>query len=233
MPPIIDISEAERNKILALHESHFCDLKSTTIQPAKLSRTIAALSNAEGGEVYIGVSENKIAQTREWSGFPAPEAANGHLQCFEPLFPLGEGYGCTFLRSATDSGLVLKLDVGKGRDVKVASDGRVYLRRGAQNLPVTTPEDLMRLRRNKGLVSFETEPVAADIPIISNSAVTLEFMLEVIPTGEPEAWFRKQLIIQADKPTVAGIVLFAEEPQAVLPRSYCTTLRKTIMKQAI
>jgi len=110
------------------------------------------------------------------------------------------------------------VDVGKSRDVKAASDGNVFIRRGAQNLPVDTPEALTRLRRNKGLVSFETEPVTADIALVANSTVVLAFMLDVVPTAEPEQWLRKQQIIQADKPTVAGIVLFAEEPQAVLPK---------------
>jgi ATP-dependent DNA helicase RecG len=100
----------------------------------------------------------------------------------------------------------------------VASDGVVYVRRGAQNLPLEGEEALLRLRRNKGLVSFETETVSADPAVISNSAVTLEFMLEVVPIAEPESWLRKQQMVQADRPTVAGIVLFAEEPQAVLPK---------------
>jgi ATP-dependent DNA helicase RecG len=215
---IIDISEAERDKILALRESHFCDFKSILIKPAKLTRTIAALSNAEGGEVYIGVEEDKDTRANIWHGFNVPEDANGHLQAFEPLFPLGEGYSFVFLRSAADPGLILKVDVGKSRDVKAASDGNVFIRRGAQNLPVDTPEALTRLRRNKGLVSFETEPVTADIALVANSTVVLAFMLDVVPTAEPEQWLRKQQIIQADKPTVAGIVLFAEEPQAVLPK---------------
>jgi ATP-dependent DNA helicase RecG len=88
--PIIDISPAARDKILALPESHFCDLKAMAIQPAKLTRTISALANAEGGEVYIGVGEDKATHEATWNGFNAPEDANGHLQCFEPLFPLGE-----------------------------------------------------------------------------------------------------------------------------------------------
>jgi len=94
----------------------------------------------------------------------------------------------------------------------------VYIRRGAQNLPVDTDESLTRLRRNKGLISFETEPVNADKTLVTNSTIVLEFMLEIIPTAEPEPWLRKQMLIRADYPTVAGIVLFAEEPQAALPK---------------
>src|SRR5258708_3154483 len=169
--PIIDLSQAERDKVLALRESHFCDLKALAIQPAKLTRTISALSNAEGGDVYIGVEENKTTRQNAWNGFNVPEDANGHLQALEALFPLGDGYGYTFLRSACDRGLLLKIDVGKSRDVKSASHGKVYVRRGAQNLPVDTNEALTRLRRNKGLVSFETEPVNADARIITNSLI--------------------------------------------------------------
>jgi ATP-dependent DNA helicase RecG len=155
---VIDVSEAERDKILALHESHFCDVKSTLIKPAKLTRTIAALSNAEGGEVYVGVEEDKPNRVTTWSGFRVPEDANGHLQAFEALFPLGEGYGYGFLRSQGARGLVLKIDVGKSRDVKTASDNNVYIRRGAQNLPVDSQESLTRLRRNKGLIFLKRSP---------------------------------------------------------------------------
>jgi ATP-dependent DNA helicase RecG len=202
----VAIGSEERSKILALQEGHFGDLKAIEIGPAKLTRTVAALSNAEGGEVYVGIAEES-ARTRHWRGFPTPEDANAHLQVFEPLFPLGEGYSYTFLESPGDSGVVLKVDVGKSRDVKVASDGKVYIRRGAQNLPVEDEPGLLRLRRNKGLVSFETETVSADPALLANSTVTLGFMLEVVPIAEPDAWLRKQQIIQMDKPTVAGIVL--------------------------
>src|SRR5260370_9723387 len=190
--PIIDLSQAERDKILALRESHFCDLKGLAIQPAKLTRTIAALSNAEGGELYVGVDEDKNTRQNTWNGFGVPEDANGHLQALEALFPLGDGYGYAFLRSPNNGALILKIDVGKTRDVKSASDGRALLRRGAQNLPVNTPDALTSLRRTKGLVSFQTEPMNTHIKLITNSLFTLECMLDVMPQAEPEPWFRSQ-----------------------------------------
>jgi hypothetical protein len=90
--PIVEISETECGKILALRESHFCDLKAIAIKPAKLTRAIAALSNAEGGEPYIGIEENKDTRANTWAGFNVPEDANRHLQAFESLFPPGDGY---------------------------------------------------------------------------------------------------------------------------------------------
>ncbi|MGN6187142.1 MAG: ATP-binding protein [Thermoanaerobaculia bacterium] len=214
----VAIGYDEYQKILQLQEGHFGDLKAIDITPGKLTRTIAALSNAEGGEVYVGIDEDRVRRTRIWRGFRDVEGANAHLQVFEPLFPLGDGYSYTFLESLGEPGLVLKIDVSKSRDVKVASDTKVYVRRGAQNLPVEDEEGLLRLRRNKGLISFETETVGANPTFLTNSAVTLEFMLQVVPIAEPETWLRKQQMIQSEKPTVAGIVLFAEEPQALLPK---------------
>jgi ATP-dependent DNA helicase RecG len=43
-------------------------------------------------------------------------------------------------------------------------------------------------------------------------------MLEVVPTAEPAAWLKKQTLLIDDKPVVAAVVLFADEPQAVLPK---------------
>lgn len=168
--------------------------------------------------MYVGVDEDKKNKTRIWRGFANPEEANGFIQCFEELFPLGEDYSYQFLQSTHQNGLILKAEIKKSRDLKPAVDGKVYLRRGAQNLPIVDDEGLTRLRRNKGLVSFETEPVAADPELITNSEHIIRFMLEIVPTAEPEPWLKKQQVIISGKPTVAGLVLFAEEPQAVLAK---------------
>lgn len=145
------MNEAERDKILALSEGRFCDLKATALKPAKLTRSISALSNAEGGALYIGIEEDKNTGTNTWNGFNVPEDANGHLQGFETLFPLGDGCPYAFLRSAGDPGLVLKIDIAKSRDVKSASDGTVLVRRGAQNLPVDPGEGLIRQSSKRSL----------------------------------------------------------------------------------
>ncbi len=63
---IVAISAEEASKLISLPENHFCDLKAVAIAPAKLTKTISALSNAEGGEVYVGVAEDRAANTREW-----------------------------------------------------------------------------------------------------------------------------------------------------------------------
>ncbi len=81
-----------------------------------------------------------------------------------------------------------------------------------------TADQLARLRLDKGITSFETEAVNVDKALVSNSTVTLQFLLSVVPTAEPEPWLRKQLLLNGDKPTVAAVLLFAEDPQAILPK---------------
>jgi ATP-dependent DNA helicase RecG len=216
-----EIFGSQRDIVLALPEGHFHDLKSKDIAPTKLTRTIAAFANASGGEIYVGIDElagPAGAKIRKWRGFADPEEANGHLQAFEQVFPLGSYYTATFLSCQSEIGLVLQLQIFKSKDICKALDGNVYTRRGAQNLPLTTEEQLARLRLDKGITSFETETVNVDKSLVSNSTVTLQFLLSVVPTAEPEPWLRKQLLLHGDKPTVAAVLLFAEDPQAILPK---------------
>lgn len=212
------ITADEVNKVLSLEEGHFCDLKSLRIAPAKLTVSLAAFANAEGGELYVGVEEDKKAGQRTWLGFDSPEAANGHIQALERFFPLGNEFAYEFLASAACDGLLLKISVLKTLQIRKASDGKVYIRRGAQNLPIDSEERLRILERDKGITSFESETVACDSIIITNSTTTIGFMLEVVPSSEPEPWLRKQALLAGDKPTVGGVVLFADLPQAVLPK---------------
>ena len=215
---VVEITDEEVSKVLSLEEGHFQDLKAIEIKPAKLTRTISAFSNAEGGELFVGVDEDKKNKTRNWRGFDDVEAANGHIQIFDELFPLGDGYVYTFLRNKSNPGYILQIDVEKNRSIRFASDEKVYIRKGAQNIPVNTEEQLSRLKRNKGLSSFESETVAADPKLISDSLTVTHFMIEVVPSSEAEPWLKKQQLIRDDKPTVAGLLLFADEPQAVLPK---------------
>jgi ATP-dependent DNA helicase RecG len=138
----------------------------------------------------------------KWEGFAKPEDANGHLQVFENLFPLGEDYLYNFLSHPSRTGLVLQVAVWKTKAVVRASDGIPYIRRGAQSLPVDTAAKLAILERNKGITSFENEPVAVDLAKVCNSTTAIQFILDVVPTSEPEPWLRKQELVKEDKPTV-------------------------------
>ena len=115
-------------------------------------------------------------------------------------------------------GYLLHLTIPKSKDILKATDGFPYVRRNAQNFRVDTDEGLQRLRLDKGVITFEDETVGVPTKIITNSKSIIEFTLNVVPSAEPEEWLESQFLIAAGKPTVAGILLFADEPQAALPK---------------
>lgn len=208
------ISGSESSILLNLNEGHFADIKSIDIKPSKLTKSISAFANAEGGELYVGIEDNP----REWIGFENDEAANGHIQCFEELFPHGTGFDYSFLECDSETGLVLKIEIDKNRNIIKANDGKYYIRRGAQSLPISNEQGLEQLKRCKGLTSFENETVNVELDVIENSEHIIEFMLKVVPESEPITWLKKQRVIIDSKPTVSGLLLFAEEPQAILQK---------------
>ena len=213
------ISDAQFAELLARGESHFLDFKAKEVSPAKLTKSLSAFANADGGELFIGVL-NSGSPTKRWSGFPNPEAANGHIQAFEQFFPLGSYFKYQFLRSTRYLGLLLHCEIIKTPDIRPASDGFFYLRRGAQNLPQASDEQISRLRFNKGITSYEDHIVKVDVSEVTNSKPIIEFMLANIPTAEPLPWLKKQqLIVDDNRPTVAAVLLYADEPQAMLPKA--------------
>lgn len=216
----VAISERERDIILSLEEDHFHDLKAKEIKPSKLSESISAFANAAGGEIFLGIREEKKGATkvRVWNGFLDIEEANSILQMLNQIAPLADFISTTFLECDGDPGLILKIEILRNASITKATDGIPYIRKGAQKLPIDTDEALERLRLDKGISSYEDYKVKAGISEIENSTITIEFLLGVVPTAEPEPWLRKQMLIIDDSPTVAGVLLFSEEPQALLPK---------------
>lgn len=215
-----EITRQEATAILSQKEGSFLEFKSRDISPADLTKTMSAFANAGGGEIYIGIDERRLDGEKllEWRGFADEEAANGHLQAFESTYPLGQEYRYEFLTCPGFSGLVLQTTVRKSREIRTATNGKVYVRRGAQNLPVETDDALRRLRYDKGIQSFEFETVDAEVSTISQSDTLHELLAHLKASTDAEAWLRSQRFIHSDKPTVAGILLFADTPQAFLPK---------------
>jgi ATP-dependent DNA helicase RecG len=208
------ITKEQANKIKYLDEGQFVDLKGKEIAPKHLTETISAFANADGGDLYIGITD----KGRQWIGFKNPEEANGHIQIFEELFPLGTYFKYEFLQSERTSGLVLHVQIDRTQSVMYASNTVAYIRRGSQNLPQNTAEKLKRLQLTKGVISFESEKVPISKEVIIESDITKHFVKEVVPTSTPEVWLKKQNLIKDESPTVAGTLVFAEEPQAALPK---------------
>lgn len=215
----VSLSEKEVSEIFDIEENHFNDFKAKEISGKKISKAVSAFSNASGGDIYVGIREEPKTKIKHWEGFPDVEAANSMLQVLDSINNISGFHEVEFLMHPVLRTYVLKITVFKTQAIVLATDDTAYVRKGAQSLPADTPEKLRRLQLDKGITSYENEPVAeSEIEDAIDSDAFSAFSDAVVPSAEPEKWLRKQRLIHDDKLTVAGELLFVDEPQICLPK---------------
>lgn len=218
MYPIYEVDDAQAAKIMATQENYLNDIKAREIKPAKLSETISAFSNAAGGDVYVGVGEDKTANTRTWLGFDDPEQVNDIFHVLFQAHAFGNHVKFEFLSNKSLPGLVLHITIKKVKEIVKSSSGEVFVRVNAGKQKIDTPEKLKRLELDKGIVTFENEWVEIPLPRIENSLSILNFLINVIPSGEPLTYLNNQDLIKEGHARVCGILLFCDEPAVFLPK---------------
>lgn len=215
---IADITTEQLDSIVKYDEAQLGEVKAIEILPSKMSNTVSAFANSDGGDLWIGVDETRVKKHRSWRGFKRIEDANAHIEVLDKVMQLSQGYSFEFLRHQSSVGFVLHIEVAKVSRIIYATNGQAYVRRSGHNQPAISHIMLQQLERNKGIVSFETTNVNADPNTIINSIVTRTFMRNLMPYTNSDEWLNKQQVIVDGKPTVAGVILFADEPQNILPK---------------
>ena len=209
----------EINQILQYEESWLLDKKGLEIKPAKISRTISAFANTNGGEIYLGISHTEDKTTYVWDGFKDEESFNEFISVLTEILPTYESFSIDAYQHPIERTWVFHIIVHKTNNIIYASDKKAYVRSGVQNLPCNTTEKLFRLQLDKGLASFEDEITQCTFDDISDSAVLRGFIQDVVPQTNPYDWLRKQRVMNGDaKISVAGVLLYDECPQAILPK---------------
>ena len=87
------------------------------------------------------------------------------------------------------------------------------------------------LKSIKASATFEDDTVNVPLDTITNSLVTLDFLINVVPSAEPEDWLRSQFLVLDGKPTAAGLLLFSDQPQAALPKRSAIKIYRYISKE--
>lgn len=218
MYPVYEISDNQAALVMATQESYLNDIKAREIKPAKLSETISAFSNAAGGDVYLGIGEDKKANTRTWHGYDDPEQANEIIHVLFQAHSFANHVKFEFLSNKNRPGLVLHITIKKVKEIVKSSSGDVYVRVNAGKQKIDTPEKLRRLELDKGIVTFENEWVEVPLRRIENSLSILSFLINVVPSGEPLTYLNNQELIKENHAKVCGILLFCDEPAVFLPK---------------
>ncbi len=212
-----DITPSRLQNLLERKEGHFLDFKSKKLRPRTLPKHVSAFANADGGELVIGIEEN--GDDLDWVGFADHEEANGLIAFLDENYGTDGILRYTFLSAKNKNGFLLLIEVEKSLKLTKTPDDQIYLRAGAQSIKQETPEKIRRIEIDKGLFKYENTKTQSSERDIENTIVIIDFVLNVTPTSEPLPWLQKQKLCLEGKTTVAGNVLFSDEPQIELPKA--------------
>ncbi len=189
----------------------------------KLAETLAALANANGGTLVLGVTKGGVPQAGVDIDALRDKAAEAALLTEPPLI-LPNPQTVT-LHPPPNELLVVVVQIPPGLPHLYSLGGRYLTRTGPRNRTLTTPE-LRRLLLDRGDAGFESQP-AADATLGDLDGVRVNRYLDQI--GIPPDEEAVQVLLSrgcvvpgeilpgasgdAYTPTHAGILLFGREPQ--------------------
>jgi len=218
---VYHISKNDLEKICQNEESHFFDFKTSSDNPSSVEKAAVAFANADGGEIYVGIADKKVAENPEerLQPFVDLESMNSFLQVLynvEP--PLDIQYE---VLKYEDAGYVLHVILEKTQSVHQTSQKKVVQRRGAQSLSISDPEKITQLSFHKGAKSFEDYDLNDVSPDeIVDSDELSRFLQSVSPSVDSLEFLVKRhfLNYKTWAPRVAAAALFHNFPVSVISR---------------
>lgn len=184
----------------------------------RLSETIVALANSDGGHVLVGVTPGGRVV-----GNLLEEEVEGALR--HALVDCRPPVKTEWQTIPTPQGLVVSIFVPRSTELHSLADGRVLIRSGTENAPLGG-EEIRQLAATKSSSDFEAEPVSGASRRDLDDEVITEYFAKrqerqrrslTAPTDE--------LLVQIGAlgndgtPTNVGLLLFGREPQVYLPQS--------------
>lgn len=211
----ITCRQATSQDILELQErpeGHLFDRKSRAIKPAKLSQSFSSFSNADGGELIVGIEDDG-----SWRGFDSMEDANELLSVAAAVMR-SDFYSVDFIEHSEFHTFGVLFSIDRHPIVVESTSREVYQRNGAQNRQLSG-EPLQALIRSKGESRYELTATSATVDELSTSDAMAEFMSGGSLWADPIEFLRKNLLLNEDHGTIAATLLFSDIPQVHLPNS--------------
>jgi len=203
------ISEQEFKKITTRKEDLFYDRKGSAIQPKDLQKTIIAFANSEGGNIDIGIDDNKNCD-----GFNEMSKYDSVLK--EGIFAVNPPISDLKYDFLEYNGkFVLLITIPKSERVHETSKSEVYLRVGASNKKLNQAE-IQVLKYKKGELKFEEETKNIDLIAIENSRYLKEYIKKLKLSAKPLDFLISNGYVYNQKPKVASLICFHDRPQSIL-----------------
>lgn len=207
-------------------ESQYFDRKSARKDDKEIAKHISAFANAAGGKLVIGIEDNG-----EVTGFKRNAARD--IENFEraPLAtcipsPIVRKERVPVINSNGEDDIILVLDIeaSPSHVISRVSDGEVFLRQNDQSVKLSR-EQVLALEYDKGQRIFEDELIEdSSIEDIDNEV--LDKYKEILGTElSDEQVLRSRRFMRDGKLTVAGALLFAQDPSVMMPQARVRVLR--------
>jgi predicted HTH transcriptional regulator len=205
--------------ILSRGEDSRSQFKRDFTNAEALASELIAFSNSEGGRLFIGVSDDG-----EITGIPKPDlprlnqllSNSASQNVHPPINPISENI-------MTKNGVVIVVTVEKGLNKPyVDTQGRIWVKSGADKRSVTAREEMQRLFQASGLVYADETPVnAATLDDIDIDALRKYYYGRYGKPLESEKNISRLLrnlnLSRDDVPNLAGLMLFGKSPQTFKP----------------
>ncbi len=184
----------------------------------EIAQTLVAFANSEGGTLCLGVG----ADGRLGTIFTPEEAADALMaaqRLCRPPVPT------QWQQEQVPGGAIVLLRIDRGGEVHSLNDGRILVRKGAENAQADGAE-LDRLLAARPTGDFETQPVIGATREDLDEDVIVDYLEKRQARNPRHTILPKDKLLQqigalSDDlaPTVSGMLLFGKEPQLFLPQS--------------
>jgi ATP-dependent DNA helicase RecG len=207
-------------ELARLVEDQWLEKKSSRIAPRDLANKLIGFANADGGTVIVGLSDGEVEGTTA-----NLERRNSQMQanidfCVPPVRAKSRLVACVDSRGEQSELLVIEIQPSDS--VHANTKDEVFLRVGDENRKLNFAQR-RELLYDKGQASYEAGPSGVSVDAVDRSLLDDH----ALAVGAPDAnrLLHARGLADGEELTIAGCLLFAKAPQALLPEAFIRVLR--------
>jgi len=212
----VDLSELKER--IARWEDLHTEFKQWPVQPDDLAAGLVAFANTDGGQLVLGVSDN-----RQIVGVDDPDNVTHFVDniatnsCEPPVTVIQE---VLLLADAPEKKAVVVVNIPKGEVRPYRTNRGVFYVRTTSGRRQASREELLRLFQATESLYYDETPLPrlrlADLDFGSFEHYLEKIGLEELK-DDPERLLVNWRLLSNGHPTIAGLILFGRDPQRHLP----------------
>ena len=202
-------------------ENQYIEFKSERVSAKDLAEEMVAFANAEGGEIWLGVEDD-----RQITGISRSYEEDIMNICREGVIPPLQP---TYQQIEIAGMIVACISISKGVDRPYYTSKNRYLIRVGSTKRIASREELMRLFQASGLFHYDLVEISqASMSQLDFSAIADYFSRYQINFANESEEEKIRILTASDilgangRPTVGGNLVFGINPEKILPQAGIT-----------